>query len=63
MIAVLMRLLRRLAPWIPKKEEELHKASQRATIAITRYRNASEALQEEIRSNNFSRYLIYDKGD
>jgi cobalamin biosynthesis Mg chelatase CobN len=63
MIALIMRLLRRLAPWIPGKEEDLNRASVRTTVAITRYRNASEALQEEIRSNNFSRYLIYDKGE
>lgn len=58
-----MRLLKRLAPWLQDKEIELNHASRRVSISIDRYRDVSRELQEEIQRNNFSKYLIYEKGE
>jgi len=59
---MLMRLLRRIAPWLRDKEAELDRATTRTTLTINRYRTASEELQREIQKNNFFPYLIYEKG-
>lgn len=31
--------------------------------ALIQYRSASRQLQQEIRRNNFAKYLIYEKGE
>jgi len=63
MISMLMRILRQIAPWLRKEESRQRDASRKTTHLINRYDTASEELQAAIRSNNFAKYLIYDKGD
>ncbi|AIQ14617.1 hypothetical protein [Paenibacillus durus] len=58
-------------PWIwrfflplhAEKERELRQASTRVTLTISRYRDTSREIQEEIGRNRFAQYLIYDRGD
>ncbi|MFC3802732.1 hypothetical protein [Cohnella sp. GCM10012308] len=59
----MFKWLMRLSPWYRDKQSELQRASLKTRSAIIQYRTASRELQEEIRSNNFAKYLIYDKGD
>ncbi|CAI6086710.1 hypothetical protein [Cohnella sp. JJ-181] len=59
----MLKWLMRLSPWYRDKQSELKRASLKTKSAIIQYRTASRELQEEIRSNNFAKYLIYEKGD
>ncbi|MFD2329104.1 hypothetical protein ACFSR7_07570 [Cohnella sp. GCM10020058] len=55
--------LMRLSPWYRDKQCQLNQASFKTQSAIIQYRTASRELQEEIRRNNFAKYLIYEKGE
>ncbi|MFC3802792.1 hypothetical protein [Cohnella sp. GCM10012308] len=59
----MIKWLMRLSPWYRDKQRQLNHASIKTRSAIIQYRTASRELQEEIRSNNFAKYLIYEKGD
>jgi len=60
---MIKRIMYWIAPWLRKEEARQRDASRKTTRLINRYDTASEELQAAIRSNNFAKYLIYDKGD
>lgn len=50
-----------------KKQREIKKQlderTKRERVTITRYRDASRELQEEIKNNHFFPYLVVEKGE
>ncbi|MDI4647402.1 hypothetical protein [Cohnella hashimotonis] len=53
----------RMSPWYRDKRKQLVRASMKTQDALIQYRSASRQLQQEIRRNNFAKYLIYEKGE
>lgn len=58
-----MKLLERLLPSHRNKQDELIQASRSVSLTISRYRDMSRELQEEIERNRFAKYFVYEKGD
>lgn len=56
------RWIKRLSPQHKDREQELARASRRVSFAISRYRDTSKDIQEEIQNNGFAEFSIYDRG-
>ncbi|ASS64690.1 MULTISPECIES: hypothetical protein [unclassified Paenibacillus] len=59
----MLKKLLELLPTFRAMSSNLDEASERVSLSIKSYRNASRELQEEIAKNGFARYLIHDKGE
>ena len=57
---MLMRLLEKLFPKShnKSKKEEIVNTSREVRLAVKRYQDASREIQQEIKNNGFSKYLI-----
>lgn len=58
---MLSRLFKRLSQH-KERENELARASRRVSFSISRYKNVSKEIQQEIENNGFAEFLIYDRG-
>lgn len=61
---MLLKLLKKIFPKNSNeqnKKSKIHETTKKAWIELERYKDVSQALQQEIEKNHFSEILIYDK--